>query len=171
MKLMHYSNKQIDSLDLKRKYQNFYGDPKPTGLWVSVENTSVQNGNGWKEWCISEEYEEENLAHKHEIIPKANANIARLTSYKTIKRFNGRYGIVNPWPSFMTRLGRIDWTSVKKYYQGIIVTKYYSRYWMEFPWLYGWDCASGCIWDLSCIEKFRHIRARKVKAVSRIENV
>ena len=27
--------------------------------------------------------------------------------------------------------------------------------WRSWYWYYGWDCASGCIWDVSCIEEFK----------------
>ena len=39
---------------------------------------------------------------------------------------------------------------------GIIISPYQwdCRLALESGWYYGWDCSSGCIWDISCIQDF-----------------
>ena len=53
----------------------------------------------------------------------------------------------------------IDWKKVKSKYQGIIIAPYQwsCRLNLDSNWYYGWDCASGCIWDLDCIKDFKLI--------------
>lgn len=53
----------------------------------------------------------------------------------------------------------LDWLKVKQKYQGIIIAPYQwkCRMAQETKWYYGWDCASGCIWDLDCIDEFKLI--------------
>ncbi len=51
---------------------------------------------------------------------------------------------------------QLEWDKVKDKYQGIIIAPYQweCRLALETCWYYGWDCASGCIWDLDCIKEF-----------------
>jgi hypothetical protein len=48
----------------------------------------------------------------------------------------------------------IDWSKVAAKHQGIIIAPYcYARrLTYHTAWYYGWDCASGCIWDLKAIQ-------------------
>ena len=48
----------------------------------------------------------------------------------------------------------LDFLKVMDEYDGIIIAPYqYSCRLMNSStaWYYGWDCASGCIWNLGCI--------------------
>jgi hypothetical protein len=42
----------------------------------------------------------------------------------------------------------IDWKKVAKDYCGIEIPRYLWSCRMSHSWYYGWDVASGCIWDL-----------------------
>ncbi len=55
--------------------------------------------------------------------------------------------------------GYIDWIKVAKQYAGLIIAPYQWGYRLEpgTHWYYGWDCASGCIWDASVIERIEAI--------------
>jgi hypothetical protein len=61
------------------------------------------------------------------------------------------------FPDF--RVERIDCERLYQEYQGLFITPYIPvcRLSMACNWYYTWDCASGVIWDLSCIEKFECI--------------
>ena len=47
----------------------------------------------------------------------------------------------------------IDWHAVAQAYAGIEIAPYCwsLRFEYEFLWYYGWDCASGCVWELSAV--------------------
>lgn len=46
----------------------------------------------------------------------------------------------------------INWPMVADRYQGIVIAPYlWSRRMDGGLWYYGWDCASGCIWDAAAV--------------------
>ena len=49
----------------------------------------------------------------------------------------------------------IDWPAVATDYPGLIIAPYqWSCRMSEFTrWYYGWDCASGCIWNADAIAR------------------
>jgi len=58
---------------------------------------------------------------------------------------------------------RIDWEAVAKRYTGIEIEPYNwerrnsgpnNNYSMSMLWYYGWDCASGCVWELDALVSF-----------------
>ena len=57
----------------------------------------------------------------------------------------------------------IDWNRVAKKYQGIIITPYIweRRLTTTCTWYYGWDVASGCIWDNKAIKEITDARKSK----------
>lgn len=153
MELFHYAKNIISELDLKKDYGSYYSIPeacynKPYGLWLSIEGK-----DGWEEWCKREGFGLEWLEHKYKTTLKEDANILKLTTKAKIKTFSEKY-VIYPYACVYPRHNYIDWASVAKDYQGILLTKYQAYYWMEYPWIYPWDCVSACIWDLSCIDKF-----------------
>ena len=54
-------------------------------------------------------------------------------------------------------LSRIRWDRVAERYQGIVIAPYHwSRRMADHTfWYYGWDCASGCIWDAAAVAELR----------------
>jgi hypothetical protein len=121
---------------------------KPAGLWVSVEG----DGDGWSDWCREESFSLDRLACEHEITLTDDAHILRLDGAEAIDDFTAYYGYseLNVPGSVLSRyVDRIDWVLVAARYQGIIIAPYiWSRRLTDHTfWYYGWDCASGCIWD------------------------
>ena len=58
----------------------------------------------------------------------------------------------------------INWRKVAKAFDGIIIPEYiYSRRLdgNASDWYYGWDCASGCIWDARAIKTTKKITKPK----------
>jgi hypothetical protein len=49
----------------------------------------------------------------------------------------------------------IDWNKVSKSYKGIQINYYSNKHRLDMLWYYGWDCESGCIWDISCIKNIK----------------
>jgi hypothetical protein len=156
MKLIHYSNSEFELEKLTYDQSKMSWNAKPNGLWVSV-----QGEYDWKWWCEEENFELENLAISYEVKLKEAANILHLKTTKEVLNFAKIYPFIKPqWDNPEGRKicanYEIDWHKVKERYQGIIIAPYQrpSRLHQDSNWYYAWDCASGCIWDIDCIEEF-----------------
>lgn len=157
--MIHYSEEPIPSLDERTYDQSeFIWQAKPNGLWFSVEGLeNLPNNYNWKEWCESEKYRVEALAFPYEIILKEDANIVHLKSVEEIKEFTKQFPLTTrDWDAEWDTC-QLKWDKVKNKYQGIIIAPYQwdCRLSLESSWYYGWDCSSGCIWDLDCIKEFK----------------
>jgi len=143
-RLIHYSVKPVELLKPMQPGTRHNG--KPAGLWVSVEGE-----DDWRAWCEGEHWNLEALAFEHEVTLSASATILRLRDSRDIDRFCERYAEPAPRRERLT----IAWPAVAKEYQGIIIAPYCweRRLSDHCLWYYGWDCASGCIWDVAAIER------------------
>ncbi len=112
---------------------------KPSGLWVSV-------GTEWLDWCRAEDFRTDQPIFDHAVILASTANILTLASPGDIDTFTDRYGkqISPQWDSRY-----IDWDEVAAQYDGILISPYQwsRRNERHTFWYYGWDVASGCIWN------------------------
>jgi hypothetical protein len=146
--LAHYAKDRV-TLDCMKEYVqpdyvHSYG--KPTGLWVSSVGP-----DDWESWCMRERFDLEGLRRRHYVSLASNANILYLTNVEMLKAFHEIYANRDGIPH---RMCGINWAEVAKDYQGIIITPYQPRMRYYADWYYGWDCASGCIWDLTAIVRF-----------------
>jgi hypothetical protein len=149
-RLLHYYSKPFE-LEPREYQQMAMRHHKPLGFWVSVEGE-----DDWKDWCQGEDWNTEFLAVAHEVTLKPDAKILWIDSCEGIDAFTSKYGL--PIIPGKTELGfYVGWREVAKDYQGIIIAPYQweRRHCNVSGWYYSWDCASGCIWDLSAIESFR----------------
>jgi|SRR5882672_5015504 len=159
-RLIHYSAKpltQASSRDQKRSPAEWDSTFwKPRGLWVSVEGE-----DDWKQWCEAEQFSLNCFEHATQIILTPNANILRLTTPQELKTFSAQHSF-NPYPEVsLHSLRGINWEDVAAQHQGIIIAPYHwsCRLNNDVFWYYGWDCASGCIWDASAIVSLIPIEA------------
>ncbi|NKV19232.1 hypothetical protein GS913_06550 [Rhodococcus hoagii] len=140
---MHYAETQR-SLDRERDYQTVRRD-KPDGLWVSILGE-----DDWPSWCRENEFREHTLEVAHEVRLAADANVLLVNGPREFDEFDAKYRTADSrkFNEF------IDWPRVESEYDGIIIAPYlWSRRSSAF-WYYGWDCASGVIWNLCAIESF-----------------
>lgn len=160
MKLIHYTNKEFDLKCRDYSEDHKTWSPKPSGFWFSVEGEY-----DWKWWCESEKFNLENLAIAYEIILKPDTNILHLKTEEEVINFSKQYPYIRP--QWRNPIGlkicasfELDWEKIKEKYQGIIIAPYQwkCRLHLDCNWYYGWDCASGCIWDLECIQEFKLIK-------------
>jgi hypothetical protein len=154
MKLIHYCNKEFELKPLKYDQCAQLYFSKPTGLWISVEGD-----DDWKEWCEAENFQIENLEVSYEVILKEDANILHLKTVEEIFEFSKRFPLrTRDWDRDYDTY-QLEWEKIAKKYQGIIIAPYQwkCRLALESSWYYGWDCASGCIWDIDCISEFKLI--------------
>lgn len=162
MKLMHYTDTPL-KFDPDRTYeQRPPGDfTKPVGLWVSVEGE-----DDWPSWCRGEDFCVGSLTCAHQVTLNPDATILHISSGVEIEKFHDIYAM----PSEFHR-GRgfayggekdywgIDWNRVSTECDGIIIAPYLWSHRLSgaVNWYYGWDCASGCIWNLSAIDSIELI--------------
>jgi hypothetical protein len=118
---------------------------KPTGLWVSVDGD-----DDWPSWCKSEEFRDVDSQNRFRVTLVAEANILHLTTFDDVVAFSEKYGEAS---QFGVGYDDIRWAEVAANYQGIVIAPYswQARNDRQTFWYYGWDCASGCIWDAAAI--------------------
>lgn len=167
--LLHYSSEPLPPdwpAHLVTREQ--VGSYKPSGLWVSV-------GESWKEWCDAEEFAGNCFGSVQEVHLREDARILHLSTAEELDAFTDKYGYIPEWHGSSVYLDKrhacyIDWTSVAEEYQGIIITPYIWSRRLDLMWYYGWDCASGCIWDPKAIagitQKGEHGRSRDPSTAS-----
>ena len=154
MKLFHYSAKPIVKLrDIDQNDESMWSAiGKPRGLWVSDEDDY-----GWSQWCKDEDFKDLSKQYKYEVKLRERHNILIMSKDEELISFTEEYKKKEEAP---VRLLCLDWAEVGKDYGGVIITPYLwnSRMNTDVMWYYGWDCASGCIWDTSNISTFGKIR-------------
>lgn len=143
--LHHYSDKPV-VLDRACRYESS-GAYKPPGLWVSVPGE-----DDWPAWCRAEDFCVEKLAVAHRVTLAAEANVLLLTTAKELDAFATKFGHV---PEHMRQLSfkyaEIDWAAVARSWQGLVIAPYQHSRRFTYHWYYGWDCASGVLWDLRAV--------------------
>jgi hypothetical protein len=138
--LIHYAPGET-VLDPSLEYPQESGW-KPNGLWVSVDRA-------WRDWCEAESFRLDAFVVPHRVTVPASTRVLRLKGPDAIDAFTRRYRSGN-------RLGHamIDWSRVAAEHDGILIAPYCwsRRLTPETFWYYGWDCASGCIWNLAGVQ-------------------
>jgi len=151
-----YDPERIYDLDSDR-----HGYLKPVGLWVSVKGA-----DDWESWCRAEGYGLDELAVAHRVRLVEGANILRITSGEGIDEFHRLYstpgGDDSYYQGFSEEYRRrqysMDWDKVAADYQGLIIAPYQWSHRLRGPhWYYGFDCASGCIWDLKAVKEVQRL--------------
>ena len=144
----HYSGEKF-TLD---RYFNYFNHLplklfKPYGLWVSEESSD----DGWKSWCLREAFRTDRLNFEYEVQFVERANILHIKTPEALEDFNRKFLCYLP----DTTIDFIDWRSVGDLFDGILIAPYQDAYRLIFDWYYPWDCASGCIWNLSAIASLK----------------
>jgi len=132
---------------------------KPKGLWYGINDS-------WIDWCHSESM---GWVHNyiHEVILDTS-KILRISNIKEFEAFEDEYSDIDPilaelsktYPNFNATfdgwqdrnhrrrgMNCIRFDKVAEKYSGIEITPYLWEKRLESMWYYGWDCASGCVWN------------------------
>lgn len=130
---------------------------KPCGFWITDDSEDC-----WKSWCMSSDFNLEHLTHKHEI-KIDESKILFLKSAIEVFEFTKEWGFDYKWSNYVDRV--IGWKKLSEKYSGLIITPYQwdCRMPTITSWYYGWDCASGCIWDAMAIESVTLISIDKIE--------
>lgn len=141
---------------------------KPRGLWVSVDGK-----DDWPSWCKSVKRP---VAGGRHVRYRVNVDLSRVLALTTIKEvfdFSEEYACdthpmvgelpAPPHPSLSEfKLSMwVDWKAVAAKYAGIVIAPYQWGCRLNLLWYYGWDCASGCIWDAAAVRSISVIRQRR----------
>lgn len=122
------------------------------GLWVGV-------GEAWREWCEYEDWDPGTLGVRHVVELTPEANVLVLETPEELDQFTARFGIQTYPDHLLAGDFEIDWEQVKNVHQGLIIAPYQWTRRHALYWYYGWDCASGCIWDENAIYAIREVTA------------
>lgn len=119
---------------------------KPNGFWVSVPGS-----HGWTDYL--RETGMPVPAHRHLIEIADDARILVLGTVDAILEFSRTYAGRSLWGETPVPGDSIDWDAVTERWQGIVIAPFQPtlRRDPRTCWYYGWDCASGCIWDPAAI--------------------
>jgi len=158
MELIHYAAEPV-VFNRGRLYEQ--GEPrafmKPRGFWVSVTGD-----DDWPSWCHDEGFALGQLAVPHAVELAAGNDVLHLRTPGDIDWFHAAYSVEtedarlmrgwNLFHEYVRGSWPVDWHRVAGEYDGLIIAPYqYSRRFGP-GWYYGWDCASGCVWNLDAIE-------------------
>ncbi len=145
LELVHYSREPLMAVTEPQGDKCAAGF-KPRGLWVSVKGDS-----DWKEWCESGGFRLDTLTCETRVILDDNHNILLLSGPGELDAFTMEYEGIPEYPGDR----RIDWDLVASRYDGIVIAPYFWQRRMaeHTRWYYGWDCASGCIWNPAAIAR------------------
>ena len=130
---------------------------KPVGFWYDVDGD-------WERFCRAERWGIYTLRYRYELELNMD-RILQVTNHEEFQKFCDRFWIGAPveFRAFLkpARFGEeIDWFEVREQYDGIEIAPYMWKFRLNYDWYYGWDCASGCVWNLDAITSMRLIRKR-----------
>jgi hypothetical protein len=146
--LLHYSAEPI-SFDRSRA-PGYAAPGKPPGFWFSVEGS-----DDWPAFCEGAEWGLERLAVAYEVVLAPNANVLRVTDATGFDEFEWKYA-----PSLAQFSALWPWTKLLADFDGVIIAPYQWERRLESMWYYGWDCASGVIWNLDAIAELRLVQEK-----------
>ena len=148
MKLVHYSPQLITTLYSPRETDD--SRVKPRGFWVSDDGCE----DNWRSWCESEQFRIDIMAYAYDIDLNPDINLLTISSANELLDFTRSF-LRSPMDPAID-IYAIDWNRVTSEFDGIVISPYQRECRHELMWYYGWDCASGCIWN---VDKIR-IRGR-----------
>jgi hypothetical protein len=165
---MNYYHWSSDPVRLRKRNYPQSGHPKPNGLWFDVNAD-------WKRWCEAAEFGSENLRYRHDVTILDASQILFLKSARQIDAFTRKFGqdvschiqplqkaealdsCANDYgQNFFNDIQKafsnyIMWGEVAEKYSGIIINPYSRSRSQTYLWYWGWNCASGCVWDTSIL--------------------
>ena len=118
----------------QRRAQN-----KPKGLWYAC-------GPEWLNWMSTDMPECLNKVNYIYELTLDPTTICFIRTADDLQKFDRKYGSKTTWGG-----ETINWAKVARDYKGIEICPYQGADRYVYDWYYGWDIASGCIWDASAI--------------------
>lgn len=162
--LVHYADVPM-TFDRSRVYEQHepFGHLKPVGFWVSVPGE-----DDWPSWCRQEEFCLDGLTCAHRVRLRREANILQIDTPQGIDTLHATYAVETDfdrkmgyrWDYDRRQYWALDWRKVTADYDGLIIAPYQWTRRLNGPsWYYGFDCASGCIWNTEAVESVELVYA------------
>lgn len=163
MRLIHYSKKPLTKVLSRLHKEDGAGAYKTPGLWVSVEGE-----DDWPAWCKSEQWGLETFGYTTEVILAPENTVLRLKSVKEIDAFTQKYCTEN---RRYENDRNVEWDKVRGAHQGLIISPYQwaRRLSPHTRWYYGWNCASGVIWDAAAVAELRPAKLPDMSGEDRLK--
>jgi len=123
---------------------------KPAGLWYECQDGS---STSWEEFCtvgMTGGYDKYDGTY-NVVLKDDGYNILHITHEQYFDKFTEMYSIPHPVFPDDPEENIIDWPKVAEHYAGIEICPYLDNR-RDVTWYYGWDVASGCVWDSSGVE-------------------
>jgi hypothetical protein len=123
---------------------------KPLGLWVSDQHDDIN----WPQWCVANYYNIHKLRFKT-CLNVDITNVLVVDTEKKMEELQDKWSYVEIYRGSGPYLVHPDWDVLSQEYKGNIISPYQDKYRLDlkYQWYYGWDCASGCLWNLDCIKE------------------
>ncbi len=153
---IHFSPIHIDSVVHRQAYKTQVRYNKPNGFWFSVQSSEPE-WMGWLEWSRAEEHGDIDNEKAHRV--EVDESRILMIGPREIDWFNETFGVDQCIGSSRSTDRRIRWDLVAEQFSGIEISPYSwsHRLREDTRWYYGWDCASGCIWDTTAIKSISRI--------------
>ena len=149
-RLIHYSKTPLTKVRSTRHNDQSVGAYKTPGLWISVEGD-----DDWLNWCKGENWNLDSIVHATEIVLSKEADVRTIGGASQLDAFTAEFSLKNvlAWDR------GLDWPAIRSRWQGLIIAPYCweRRLSQHTHWYYGWDCASGVIWDAKAVKEVRAI--------------
>ncbi len=125
-----------------REFNNQKIGNKPKGLWYGI-------GVSWIYWVRNEmpDWEYDNIFK----IDLNESNMLMIDTLEKLHSFHEEFGVKTHV------FTQIDWEKVSNSYGGIEISPYMWEARMKLDWYYGWDVASGCVWNKNVIQNIEKI--------------
>ena len=123
---------------------------KPKGFWYGCDGS-------WERWA---KQEMPKFLGKHNY--KVQVDLSKMIvirDYPQLIFFEKKYGVnvLDKVPGYEDMVDvYIDWPRVVKEYSGIEIAPYISKA-RERDWYFGWDVASGCVWEKSALKSVEKV--------------
>jgi hypothetical protein len=111
---------------------------KPFGLWIG-------EGTEWLDFITNAGQGLTLHDYVYNVTPNFST-ILHISDDQQIIQFNDTYSMDEM---------RINWFRVSQDYSGIIIAPYNWKFRLKYMWYYGWDVASGCIWNEKGIQNIQ----------------
>jgi hypothetical protein len=110
---------------------------KPSGLWYGI-------GTSWIDWVKSEmpKWDYENIFE----VKINESKVLKIDNIDDLYEFTEKYEDQSLNNTMMSNY-YIDWNKLSNEYSGIEIVPHIYEAVYDLNWYYGWDVASGCIWN------------------------
>ncbi len=129
---------------------------KPDGLWYECQDGSSESWETFCTWNLTDGANRYDSTY-NVVLKDDGYYILHITNESDFEKFQKMYSVNHPAdPDGTKGFDKvIDWPRVAEHYAGIEICPYLSnkRHDDDAFWYYGWDVASGCVWDPKGIEE------------------